>query len=55
MEISLHIRMRSFQRGHRHHKQDHTGPKHVGVHVLDHTTLGRARQDEFSFARAGMV
>jgi hypothetical protein len=29
--------------------------KYVGVRVLDHTTPGRARQDEFSFARAGMV
>jgi DNA repair protein RadC len=29
--------------------------KYVGVRVLDHTTLGRARQDYFSFARAGMV
>lgn len=29
--------------------------KYIGVRVLDHTTLGRARQDYFSFARAGMV
>ena len=29
--------------------------KYVGVRVLDHLTVGRARQDYFSFARAGMV
>jgi DNA repair protein RadC len=28
--------------------------KYVGVRVLGHTTLGRARQDEFGFARAGI-
>jgi DNA repair protein RadC len=30
-------------------------PKHVGVRVLNHIIVGRARQDEFSFARAGTV
>ncbi|MHC1678957.1 MAG: JAB domain-containing protein [Candidatus Cryosericum sp.] len=30
-------------------------PKYVGIRVLDHIIVGRARQDEFSFARAGMV
>ncbi len=29
--------------------------KYVGVRVLDHIIVGRTRQDEFSFARAGMV
>jgi DNA repair protein RadC len=29
--------------------------KYVGVRVLDHIIVGRARQDYFSFARAGMV
>ncbi len=29
--------------------------KYVGIRVLDHIIVGRARQDYFSFARAGMV
>jgi len=29
--------------------------KYVGARVLDHIIVGRARQDEFGFARAGMV
>jgi len=29
--------------------------KYVGVRVLDHIIVGRARQDYFSFAKAGMV
>ena len=29
--------------------------KYVGIRVLDHIIVGRARQDCFSFARAGMV
>ncbi|MCX6085342.1 MAG: hypothetical protein NTX94_02730, partial [Caldiserica bacterium] len=27
--------------------------KYVGIRFLDHIIVGRARQDEFSFARAG--
>jgi DNA repair protein RadC len=30
-------------------------PKYSCVRVLDHIIVGGARQDEFSFARAGMV
>jgi DNA repair protein RadC len=29
--------------------------EYVGVRVLDHIIVRRARQDEFSFPRAGMV
>jgi DNA repair protein RadC len=29
--------------------------KYIGVRVLDHIIVGYARQDYFSFARAGMV
>jgi len=29
--------------------------KYIGVRVLNHTAPGRARQDYFSFAKAGLV
>jgi len=56
VEISLQLRVRPLQE----EDIDTTNKitqalKYVSVRVLDHIIVGRARQDYFSFARAGMV